>query len=149
MLPASPTAAARRRTTALSRGSKNGRHRLRHVIAPAVKLVLAMFSPSSGRRPNVADELKPCPFCGGDNLELAHGTEDREGVPRNMVCCDCGAYGPWAYCDLRDTCSLSPQVRESWPCTDAELDASMFPEASGTFRTATHEALRAAREGER
>lgn len=38
-----------------------------------------------------------CPFCGGDDLEIQHGNEDREGVPVNIVCTECGARGPIVY----------------------------------------------------
>lgn len=41
--------------------------------------------------------LKPCPFCGGTDLEYQVGTEDREGTPTAVLCPDCGATGPWAY----------------------------------------------------
>lgn len=48
----------------------------------------------------MADELKPCPFCGEsnqNNLDYQYGTEDREGTPINVVCMGCGACGPWIY----------------------------------------------------
>jgi Lar family restriction alleviation protein len=42
-------------------------------------------------------EIKPCPFCGSADLSIQTSTEDREGVPSNVVCQDCGCAGPWAY----------------------------------------------------
>lgn len=42
-------------------------------------------------------ELLPCPFCGGTNIEIQISTPDREGVPTNLMCSDCGASGPWEY----------------------------------------------------
>ena len=41
--------------------------------------------------------LLPCPFCGGANIEIQISTPDREGVPTNLMCSDCGASGPWEY----------------------------------------------------
>lgn len=41
--------------------------------------------------------LLPCPFCGGTNIELQISTPDREGIPTNLMCSDCGASGPWEY----------------------------------------------------
>lgn len=49
--------------------------------------------------------IKPCPFCGGNDLNVQHSTEDREGVPSNIICEDCGCAGPWAY--------IRPEVLES------------------------------------
>lgn len=46
-------------------------------------------------KPNT--ELSACPFCGGTDLEVQFGTEDREGYPKCMVCTNCGACGPYAY----------------------------------------------------
>jgi hypothetical protein len=43
--------------------------------------------------------IKQCPFCGGSNLEISTGSEDREGVPTNIYCDDCGTQGPWQYLD--------------------------------------------------
>ena len=40
---------------------------------------------------------KPCPFCGSNDITIQHSTEDREGVPANLLCMDCGAAGPWLY----------------------------------------------------
>ncbi len=40
---------------------------------------------------------KQCPFCGGTDLEIGHGTPDSEGTPVYVSCPDCGATGPWAY----------------------------------------------------
>lgn len=40
---------------------------------------------------------KPCPFCGSNNLEYQISTEDREGIPTNILCEDCGCAGPWIY----------------------------------------------------
>lgn len=41
--------------------------------------------------------VKPCPFCGSQDLDIQVGTEDKEGFPTNVVCVDCGACGPWVY----------------------------------------------------
>lgn len=41
--------------------------------------------------------MEKCPFCGSEDLDLQRGTKDREGYPTNVVCCDCGAAGPWVY----------------------------------------------------
>ena len=43
------------------------------------------------------DKLKPCPFCGGDDLDVTVGTPDREGIPTLITCAECGAGGPWVY----------------------------------------------------
>lgn len=49
-------------------------------------------------------ELKPCPFCGNDDdLDVSRGTEDREGYPTAICCAECGALGPWVYCDHENT----------------------------------------------
>lgn len=42
-------------------------------------------------------EKKPCPFCGSINLDYQTFTQDREGIPTNIVCEDCGSRGPWIY----------------------------------------------------
>lgn len=42
--------------------------------------------------------ILPCPFCGGTDVSLRSGTEDREGIPVSIVCETCGAVGPWGYC---------------------------------------------------
>ena len=50
-------------------------------------------------------DVKPCPFCGGVEIDFQTGTEDREGWPRNVVCVTCvtcGACGPWEYCDAEN-----------------------------------------------
>lgn len=44
------------------------------------------------------EELKPCPFCGSDDLEYNFGTPDREGRPTAIVCAECSAVGPYEYC---------------------------------------------------
>ena len=41
--------------------------------------------------------LLPCPFCGSTNIEIQISTPDREGVPTNLMCSDCGSSGPWEY----------------------------------------------------
>ena len=44
--------------------------------------------------PNI--ELKPCPFCGSDNLELVHGDGDERVAESAWVDCDsCKAEGPF------------------------------------------------------
>lgn len=48
-------------------------------------------------------ELKPCPFCGGTEIELSCGTPDREGIPKQMNCTECGASGPWDYATEEST----------------------------------------------
>ena len=40
---------------------------------------------------------EPCPFCGSLDLTYQISTEDREGIPCNISCQDCGANGPWVY----------------------------------------------------
>ena len=45
----------------------------------------------------IDEKLKPCPFCGSNDLNVQHSTEDREGVPANVICHDCGCAGPWTY----------------------------------------------------
>lgn len=46
----------------------------------------------------MADELKPCPFCGVSSWEFRIvDTEDREGTPCAYTCGECGASGPWMY----------------------------------------------------
>jgi Lar family restriction alleviation protein len=42
-------------------------------------------------------EAMPCPFCGSTETEFQRGTPDREGVPTQTICCDCGASGPGVY----------------------------------------------------
>lgn len=51
------------------------------------------------------DAPKNCPFCGNNELTLQHGTEDREGVPCQLMCVECGATGPSSY--------VRPEVLES------------------------------------
>ena len=47
---------------------------------------------------------KRCPFCGKSDLGFQRGTEDREGIPTNVMCWECGAAGPWVYArDMEDT----------------------------------------------
>lgn len=57
-------------------------------------------------------KLKRCPFCGSSDLETQIGTEDREGVPANIICSECGACGPWAY--VRGDKYLSDEVVKLW-----------------------------------
>ena len=40
---------------------------------------------------------EPCPFCGSINLDYQTFSQDREGIPINIVCEDCGSCGPWIY----------------------------------------------------
>ena len=46
-------------------------------------------------------ELKPCPFCGGSDLDRSVDIQDREGFPVAVSCADCGAIGPWEYCKTK------------------------------------------------
>ena len=47
--------------------------------------------------------IKPCPFCGGEDIERQIvDMRDREGVPICMSCPSCGASGPWSYADHED-----------------------------------------------
>jgi len=39
----------------------------------------------------MADELKPCPFCGGEAYHYAHGSGSGEVPPDFVACVDCGA----------------------------------------------------------
>ncbi len=63
------------------------------------------------------NEIKPCPFCGGNDLNVQHSTEDREGIPSNIICQDCGCAGPWAY--------LRPEVLES-ACNEDRIPVSLI-----------------------
>ncbi len=45
----------------------------------------------------ILDDILPCPFCGGTELEFTVGTTDREGIPTAVSCAGCGANGPWEY----------------------------------------------------
>jgi Lar family restriction alleviation protein len=42
-------------------------------------------------------DIAPCPFCGGLEIEIGRGTEDKEGFPTWAYCATCGAQGPWKY----------------------------------------------------
>jgi Lar family restriction alleviation protein len=57
--------------------------------------------------------IKPCPFCGGVNIEVRMSTEDREGIPTTLYCDDCGASGPWTYCG-KDPVIDKPKLIELW-----------------------------------
>lgn len=46
---------------------------------------------------HLRDVKEPCPFCGSLDLGFQISTEDREGLPCNISCQDCGASGPWTY----------------------------------------------------
>lgn len=46
--------------------------------------------------------INPCPFCGSDDLARQISNEDREGIPTNIICCECGASGPWIYCSKEE-----------------------------------------------
>lgn len=50
--------------------------------------------------------INPCPFCGGLELDVQRGTEDREGFPTNLICACCGASGPWFY-EMDDSFTLA------------------------------------------
>lgn len=39
----------------------------------------------------MGNELKPCPFCGGDNIQAIQYTQ---GITLALVCVKCGARGP-------------------------------------------------------
>lgn len=54
--------------------------------------------------------MKPCPFCGGSELDYQTQTPDREGVPTNVICQDCGACGPWVY----EKAGEVAQANEQW-----------------------------------
>jgi Lar family restriction alleviation protein len=59
--------------------------------------------------------IKPCPFCGGVNIEVRiSGSEDREGIPANLYCDDCGANGPWTYCRKDPGTIDKPKLIELW-----------------------------------
>lgn len=45
------------------------------------------------------DDLLPCPFCGGLELDVRSGSRDREGIPTSVYCDECGCNGPWVYTD--------------------------------------------------
>lgn len=43
-------------------------------------------------------KTKPCPFCGGTDLEqVTYGNKDREGWLTALACAECGANGPTVY----------------------------------------------------
>ena len=62
-------------------------------------------------------ENKPCPFCGSNELSYRTSTEDREGIPTNIFCQDCGANGPWAYISEKEI-NLEP---DELPVTPLKL----------------------------
>jgi len=41
--------------------------------------------------------IKPCPWCGGTEVDRQTQNEDSEGTPVNAVCVTCGACSPWEY----------------------------------------------------
>jgi len=45
----------------------------------------------------MSEELKPCPFCGGEDLDTVISNEDREGIPTNIVCISCGGQSGMCY----------------------------------------------------
>ncbi len=54
-------------------------------------------------------QLKPCAFCGMNNIAVLKGVEHRgvlrvlrveKGIPYSLRCDDCGASGPIAYLDF-------------------------------------------------
>jgi len=55
--------------------------------------------------------MEKCPFCGSEDLDLQRGTKDREGFPVAVLCCDCGATGPWVY--EKDASSVSA-AEKAW-----------------------------------
>jgi len=59
----------------------------------------------------MTDELKPCPFCGGENLE-----EDAIG---RVACSGCGATAPYGY-HTTETWN----TRADLPATDAQVFAN-------------------------
>lgn len=57
---------------------------------------------------------KNCPFCDSKEVELRTGTRDREGIPVSLVCSDCGAAGPWAYCNSKAEEDQIDMALELW-----------------------------------
>ena len=59
------------------------------------------------------EELKPCPFCGGKNLQKWSGmdNEDKRSTYR-LSCLSCGASGPY-YDESRDVFGLD-EVIKAW-----------------------------------
>lgn len=48
-------------------------------------------------------EHAKCPFCGANTLTVdCVGSADREGIPKAVVCINCGCQGPWVYEESRD-----------------------------------------------
>jgi Lar family restriction alleviation protein len=41
--------------------------------------------------------IKPCPFCGNNELEILSGTNSMMGIRVAISCAVCGAIGPWVY----------------------------------------------------
>ena len=65
-------------------------------------------------------KLKPCPFCGSENLEEDYGAvaelnpDEQSG---NVECLDCGAKGPYITVvgdEVYETGCLPGKVREAW-----------------------------------
>lgn len=43
------------------------------------------------------NELKPCPFCGNQNIQTL--VDDDDSVEYSMICTKCRANGPWKTTD--------------------------------------------------
>ena len=69
------------------------------------------------------DKLKPCPFCGSEEIQIGRGTEDREGYPTYMYCVSCGSQGPWIYTREKAcfVCSLVAAEMTGWNTRKEEV----------------------------
>ena len=79
-------------------------------------------------------ELKPCPFCGSNDLDTVFvDMRDREGRPMQVVCADCGASGPSAYFS-DDSTTIGEVVRvTAWNRRAAPEPAPGDRESQGAF----------------